>query len=98
MRVQHSFVIVTTTHPFLSPHTKAKDLRRHGTIIPIGILILAWNFLILTNPISLGETRQIKLITTGLPAIKDIVGQTTAIRKHVNNTTITNPPAAKTIP
>lgn len=39
-QTQHSFVIVPTTHPFLSPHMRAKDLRRHGTIIPIGVSIL----------------------------------------------------------
>jgi len=44
--------------------------------------------------IPIKETRPIKLIATGLPAIQDIVGQATA-RKPVNETTVTNPPTTK---
>ncbi|KXN85388.1 Histone deacetylase clr3 [Leucoagaricus sp. SymC.cos] len=76
---KHSFVLVPPTHPILGPHTKSKDLRKHGTIIPID------------------ETRQIKLITTGLPAIKDIVSQVTATPKPVNSAAKPNPPATKVI-
>ncbi|KAF8200755.1 histone deacetylase complex protein [Pholiota molesta] len=50
-----SLVIVPSTHPIMGPIVKPKDLRRHGTIVPIN------------------ETRQIKLINRGLPAIKDFV-------------------------
>ncbi|KAF5354646.1 hypothetical protein D9756_005351 [Leucocoprinus leucothites] len=76
---KHSFVIVPSTHPILSPHAKAKDLRRHGTIIPID------------------ETRQMKLLTTGLPAIKDIVKGATAVQKPAPNATRANPPTTKVI-
>lgn len=34
---QHSFVVIPSTHPVLGPETKAKDLRRHGTLSSIGI-------------------------------------------------------------
>ncbi|EKM81019.1 hypothetical protein AGABI1DRAFT_127061 [Agaricus bisporus var. burnettii JB137-S8] len=76
---KRSFVIVPTTHPFLSPHMRAKDLRRHGTIIPID------------------ERRQIKLISTGLPAIQEIVAQSITDKIPVNNTTVNNPPTAKAV-
>lgn len=76
---KHSFVIVPSTHPILSPHTKAKDLRRHGSIIPIE------------------ETRQMKLLITGLPAIQDIVKATMTARKPAPALARAKPPAAKVI-
>jgi histone deacetylase 6 len=52
-----SLVIVPSAHPMMSPLVKPKDIRRHGTILPIE------------------ETRQIKLIAQGLPAIKQFVNE-----------------------
>lgn len=94
-QTQNSFVIVPTTHPFLSPHMKAKDLRRHGTIIPIGMSVSV--VLIQFTHTSLDERRQIKLITTGLPAIQEIVARSIAEKSLINNTTVVSPPTAKAV-
>ncbi|KAF9450410.1 histone deacetylase complex protein [Macrolepiota fuliginosa MF-IS2] len=75
---KHSFLIVPSTHPSISPHSRTKTLRRHKAVIEIE------------------ETRQIKLIMTGLPAIQSIV-QEAFNKKSVNNTTSAKspPPAVK---
>ncbi|KIM40068.1 hypothetical protein M413DRAFT_446225 [Hebeloma cylindrosporum] len=52
-----SLVIVPSAHPMMGPLVKPKDIRRHGTILPME------------------ETRQIKLIAHGLPAIKQFVNE-----------------------
>lgn len=46
---------------------------------------------------SLDERRQIKLISTGLPAIQEIVAQSIADKIPVNNATVINPPTAKAV-
>jgi histone deacetylase 6 len=35
---QCSLVVIPSTHPMTGPVMKPKDIRRHGTIIPIGIV------------------------------------------------------------
>ena len=36
---QCSLVVIPSTHPMTGPIMKPKDIRRHGTIIPIGIVL-----------------------------------------------------------
>ncbi|KAF9475778.1 histone deacetylase complex protein [Pholiota conissans] len=64
-----SLVIVPSTHPIVGPIVKPRDIRRHGTIIPIS------------------ETRQIKLIVRGIPAIKDFVKEQLSNYPLSNRTT-----------
>jgi histone deacetylase 6 len=61
----------------MGPLVKPKDIRRHGTILPMGA-----TFYIYTNIEGTcclirksEETRQIKLIAHGLPAIKQFVNE-----------------------
>jgi histone deacetylase 6 len=53
------------------PVMKPKDIRRHGTIIPIGIVFHSNNLLQLTSEVD--AVRQIHVISHGLPGIKQFV-------------------------
>ena len=53
------------------PVMKPKDIRRHGTIIPIGIVPTIRDLLHLTSKVD--ATRQILVISHGLAGIKQFV-------------------------
>jgi histone deacetylase 6 len=54
---------------------KAKDIRRHGDLVPIGELLCFYACLLLTICIIQDESQPVKLIMRALPGIEQFVSQ-----------------------